>query len=326
MPHPRTTETDTAPLRVLVIHRRTGSTVRYIDQVVGEDESGVDYRFGRALLAQTDLDVVFLPRFGSLFGAQGPTGPRLVLETLRVGRDLQRRGIALVRTLTEADRQGGRWPRLAARVLDRFTSAFVVFDDSVKPPTGKPVTVIPYADHRDRFLGYPRAAQVPGRVLWVGASRLGPGLQELVAVSPPPSGVRFVGAADAPTRALLDGCDARTERLSDGALVQEISAAELVVVPSVEEPEDLSAVYLSLAVDRPVLVPDTAAMRALQSQVGATWLPLLPAALDSAALAEIVADVALPLPGARPSLPGASLNDTAKRYATVFRAAASTAR
>jgi beta-1,4-mannosyltransferase len=300
--------------------------VRYVDQVIGERDGMIDYRFGRALLDEAGLDVVHLPSFRGLFGAQGPTGPRLVAETIRFGRDLRRRRIALVRTLTEADRHGGRWQRLAARALDRFTTAYVVLDDTVTPPGGKPVTLIPYADLGARFVGYPRAAQVPDRVLWLGAGRLEAGVEELVASGVPQDlGLRFVGAAGPRTQVRLAGLDTRLERLSDGALIQEITAATLVVVPAVEEPEDLSAVHTALSLDRPVLVPDTPAMRSLQRDIGEAWIHLGPLPVTAETLRSVLGRLHDDQHDRGPTLPGASLVETAERYAEVFRAASAAA-
>ncbi len=273
-------------------------------------------------------DVVHLHRLNPLLGPR-VSGPKRVLIVAAVAVLLKRHRIALVRTV-----HGARSPGLVATlsnwILDRVTTSFVALDGTTSVPRGRAVTIIPHGHHRDRFIGYPRAEQVPDRVLCIapvppGRDLEGP-LQDLTSPSGLP--LRVVGEASIELSGLTGQAagateaGTRVERVSDGALVAEMSAAGLVVVPRVTELEDISLLLLALSVDRPVLVPDTEMTRRLSDEVGAAWVHRYAGELTAESLdAARQALRAKPAAG-RPNLDGRDPGDTAARYAEVFRAAA----
>jgi beta-1,4-mannosyltransferase len=228
----------------------------------------------------------------------------------------------------------GRIQRLANRVLDRATTTFVVLDDSSASPDAARTTVIPHPHYRDRYVGYPRAAMVRGRVLCVSAGELPSQAADLLAIPrvTDTAGVtiRLAGIAAGALQEFARSAVAqhsatvstRFERLSDGAQVQEIDAAEIVVLPKVESLTDLQLVFLVLSLDRPVLVPRTAATSRLAEQMGPGWVHVT----DGPITAEVVDEVFAAIRGSnraeRPALDGRDLAATHAAYESVFRSAA----
>lgn len=277
-------------------------------------------------------DVVHVHRLNPLLGPR-VSGPKRVLIVAAVAVLLKRHRIALVRTV-HGPRSPGAVAALSNWILDRVTTSFVVLDATTSVPRGRPVRVIPHGHHRDRFIGYPRAVQVPERVFCIapvapGRDPEGP-LHDLTSPSGLP--LRVVGEAS-PELAGITGevpvatepAGARVERVSDGALVAEMSAAGLVVVPRATELEDVSLLLLALSLERPVLVPDTDMTRRLSDEVGAGWVHRYAGALTPERLDAATQELRTNPPAERPNLDGRDPGDTEARYAEVFRAAAAKA-
>lgn len=314
------------------MHRPPAPTVRYVDQVVGDGSPSLQFRFGGIrVLSWRQTDVVHLHRLNPLLGPR-VSGPKRVLMMAAVAVLLKRHRIALVRTV-----HGPRSPGLIAALsnwfLDRATTSFVVLDGATSVPRGRPVTVIPYGHYRDRFLGYPRAEQVPDRVFCIAPVTPGRDLEGPLQDFTTPSGIPLRVAGEASTElsgltgqvAVATESGKRAERVSDGALVTEMSAAGLVVVPRVAELEDLSLLLLALSLDRPVLVPDTESTRQLADEVGSAWVHRYPGELTTAALDAATQALRTNPPTGRPNLDGRDPGDTSARYAELFRAAAAKA-
>jgi beta-1,4-mannosyltransferase len=114
----------------------------------------------------------------------------------------------------------------------------------------------------------------------------------------------------------------RLELLSDGAQVQEIDAAELVVVPQIESLATLQLVFLALSLDRPVLARRTEALAALAGAVGPGWLHLSDGPITAEAVDRAYTSLRQERTE-RPCLDGRDLVTTQGAYAAVFRDAAS---
>lgn len=316
-------------------HRPPAPVLRYIDQVVGTPSTGVEFRYSRGVLTSFDVDVVHVaePNLDLLLGTRGVSPYQRLLSTLALARNLRKHQIALVRTYDGYTAPRPKADRLSERVLDRMTSLYITVDPSVSTPAPDRTTVIPHPHYRDRFVGYPRGEQVQGRMLCITQGYLPASARGLLAVarvtSTPGVTLRLAGRA---TRTLIRSIrsavaqhsgivSARLEHLSDGAQVQEIDGAELVVVPRIESMEDLQDVFLALSLDRPVLAPRTAITARLADEVGPGWLHLS----DGPMTAEDV-DTAFSVLRAsdrsdRPNLEGRDLEATHAAYATAFRAA-----
>jgi beta-1,4-mannosyltransferase len=259
---------------------------------------------------------------------------------MALARNLRRHRIALVRTLYDSDKRGSRRlaDRLARRVLDKATTAFTVFDESVSTPAPDRTTVIPHAHFRDRYIGYPRGSQVRGRVLCIAAGELPNNARDLLAIpcvaDTTGATLRLAGVAsnalEADIRSALARhpslVSARLERLSDGALLTEVDDAELVVVPKVQSLDELQMVYLALSVDRPVVTRLSEQMRLLATSVGPGWVHLSDGPITAQTVDDAFTAFRSPGRSSHPNLDGRDLASTGAAYATVFRMAASTHR
>lgn len=246
---------------------------------------------------------------------------------------LKRRRIALVRTIHGA-RPDGAFARLSNWILDQVTTSVVVLDETTKAPGNRPVTLIPHGHYRDRFIGYPRAEQVQGRVLCFAPVRPGRELEGPLsdfAMTPTSTlSLRTVGESSPELASLTEHAVPVTPRqasrfvgrVSDGALVKEISAAELVVLPRTTELEDLSLLLLALSLERPVLVPDVPSNQLLSDNVGVGWVHRYSGALTGSVVDRTVQSLRDGSPGGRPNLDDHDPAAISAQYATVFRTAA----
>jgi len=329
-------------LVVHVVHRPPAPVLRFVDQVVGAQPLGIEFRFSQGVLTDFDIDVVHVPEHNLdiLLGARGATGPQRLLASLALARNLRRHRIALVRTLPVGpDRSKADTDRLAQHVLDRATTLFVAPNADDPRINSSRARIIRHPHFRDRYIGYPRGDQVPGRILCVAARTLPSSTRKLLAavrvMSTRNATLRVAGVASPELERQLQSATARhgrvistrLELLSDGAQVHEMTQAELVVFPQpVESSEDLQAVYMALSLDRPVLAPHTTVLARLAHEVGRGWVhlsdgPITPEALDAA-----VRSIRDSSRSARPELTDGSLAAANAAYADVFRAAARAAR
>lgn len=332
-----------AQLPTFVVHetgRPPAPVLRYVDQVVGSP-TDMEFRYSQGVLTAFDVDVVHVaePNLDLLLGTRGASGFQRLLATLVLTRNLRRHRIALVRTLHHSGkRRAGRSQRLANRVLDRATAAFVVFDNPMSTPAATRTTRIPHPHFRDRYVGYPRAQMIRARVLCVSAGDLPAEAENLLAMprvaDTDDVTIRLAGHAARPLeesarRAVArhsETVSTRLERLSDGAQVQEIDAAELVVLPRVDTLSDLQLVFLVLSLDRPVLVPRTVAMAGLASEVGPGWVCLSDGPITAQVIDDAFEVIRSADRGERPDLAGRDLATTHAAYEAVFRTAASSRR
>lgn len=325
-------------LLVQEVHRPPAPFLRYVDQIVGSGSERLDFRFSQGLLTRFDIDVLHVADeyLGQLMATPDSDATLSPLSIAVLVRNLRTHDIALVRTLSgvpapPARQRSARW---AQSLLDRATDTFIVFDESTPTPDAGRTTLIPHAHYRDRFIGYPRATAVRDRVLCIAPTRLSPQTLGLLAIprvaatanitlrvagNAPPSLVRAIESAAARHPRQLS---AHLEALSDGAQLQEIDAAELVIVPQTETIEQQQVLFLALSADRPVLTPRTPAMERLARHVGPGWLHLSDGPVTADALDIALAGVRRNARTARPRLEGRALEATQNAYGLVFEAAA----
>lgn len=319
-------------------HRQPAPSAAYVDQVIGSGDQGIDFRFFGGMLRSYDGDVVHVHRDLPL-GRRSAGGLRRVGVAVAFVALLKRHRIALVRTLHEPNAaRHGRWERLATWIVDRATTSFVVLDPDTPVPGGRTAEVVPYGHFRDRYLGYPRADKVDGRVLCIGSEELTPAairpLRVFSVTRTPGLSLRLVGpapraVAEAAARAVAampEKVSVRLERVSDAAMVQEISAAEIVSVPGVERPADRAIAFLALSLDRPLLVRDGRAARRLAEEVGQGWVRRYSGPITAAVIDEAIEAVRSDAPAGRPQLDGRDWDTISATYADIFRAAAARTR
>lgn len=318
------------------MHRPPAPVLRFVDQVAGDGAEELDFRFSRSVLTEFDVDVVHVldSQLDALLGTKHAGSFQRVLATRALTRNLRKHRIALVRTLNEAaDETALRRDSLARRMLDAATTTFVVFDDCTPTPDKMRTVVVPHAHFRDRFLGYPRGKAIKGRLLCIARGELPRGARQLIAIprvtATPDVTLRLAGEAANELAAIIRSASAkhssvisaRIERLSDGAQVQEIDAAELVTVPQVDSPSDLQSVFLALSLERPVITPRTPQMSALAAEVGSAWLHLTDGPITATAVDTAFERLRHATEGG-PQLDGRDLTTIRASYAAVFRQSA----
>lgn len=304
--------------------------IGYVNQVVGDDLSKVEFTFFLGSYRYPDVDVVHFHDVDGILGGRERKPKERVAAATDILEHVHSNGIALVRTVV--DSPGREDPALD--ILDRATNTFIVLDDATPTPDSQRTTLIPHAHYRERFLGYPRGEQVAGRLLCIartGVGRAAEGPLKVFSVTDTPGlSLRIVGAADPALDSLVPRASARdrgesvslrTERLSDAEIVREVGAAELVVLPEIVSLADMGLLFTVLSLDRPVLLPDSGAARALEEQVGAGWVLRHAGPVTAEILDEKMTELRGIDRAPRPHLEGRGLDSTAAAYAEVYRTA-----
>lgn len=321
---------DRSPLRVLIGHRPPAPKVRYVDQIIGNYASDVEMSFFGGQYRDQDVDVVHIPDFDSLTGADEPVATRLATANNLV-HALEKRGIPLVQTVLP----GHITDDPARRILHRATAAYIVLDEVTSTPDPGKTTLIPHSHYRSRFLGYPRGDhQREGRLLCISRSqfdRSGESPLKVFSVTNTPEiSLRIVGDSNPLIEPLViralrrspDTVSARLELLSDAEIIREIDAAELVILPGAESLEDLTMLFLVLSLDRPVIIPESDSASRLAAEVGPGWIIRHTGALTAERLDELVAEVRGASRSARPNLDARDPEIISRKYVEVYRSVA----
>ena len=237
-----------------------------------------------ALTGRYDVLHVHWPEVLLRAGTRPRTTARLALASLLLARITLCR-TAVVRTLHNAEphEQTSRAERALLRWFDRRTTLWVRLNETTTPPTGAPAVTILHGHYRDWFAEHPHDDQVPGRLLFFGLVRPYKGVEQLLtalaALRDDTATLRVVGRPSAPdlreaieAAARNDGrISSRLEYVDDATLTQEISRAQLVVLPY-RELHNSGAALLALSLDRPILVPAGPAVEQLAREVGREWV------------------------------------------------------
>jgi beta-1,4-mannosyltransferase len=203
----------------------------------------------------------------------------VVLLRIRVQRK------ALVRTLHDVApyEPVTAMRRLSIRLLDRWTTLWIVLADATPPPRPGPIVMVPIGHYRDWFAGTVRAESRPGRLVHFGLLRRYKGIDALLAafsgVTDDRMTLRIVGhPQDGETAAAIERACRADGRISaitayvpDDQLVREVTESELVVLPF-DRVTNSSSLILALSLDRPVLVPSTPITEELAAEVGPGWV------------------------------------------------------
>jgi len=291
------------PIRVLQPFARIRATTNpYIAMLHAALERTPDvepvlFSYGRALVGRYDVVHVHWPE--TRLGGRTPArrALRLLLAYAFWAR-LRLTRTPVVRTVHNLELPSGlgRLDYAWLRLLDDATTLHVVLNETT-PPTGRPSAIVLHGHYRDWFADLERADAVPGQVTYAGLVRryknvvglIGafrdahaedPALSLLVAGNP--SGPDLEGDV----RTAADGDDAirlDLRFLDDADLVRAVTSGELVVLPYLHM-HNSGTVLLALSLDRPVLVPDNEANRALAQEVGPGWVLTFEGELDGAAI------------------------------------------
>lgn len=316
--------------RVHVAARRPGPWVGYFDQIATDSAADIDIRFINGPIQRFDIDVVHALNADveHLIGSAKSSPLKRAAKAWSLVAQMRRHRVALVQTVVCPPPER---PSLARRILDRATATWILPEPGPTPPKPRRTTVIPLAHHRERYLGYPRGESEPGRVLCVVSADSSPMVRQLIGIPrvarTPNISLRIVGEAtssleDAVLRASQGPSGrvtAQLGRVSDGAVLQEIDRAELLVQPSVAGYRDFQTVLLALSHDTPALVPDTEAMRHLATEAGPGWIHLAPGPMTAATVDRTIQTVRTTPPPERAHLAARDQDVIGRAHASLYR-------
>lgn len=295
----------------------------------------MEFRFAKGPLTGFDLDVVHtlsddVEQLAGPLSAPAALRARYARATVA---QLRRHQIALVQTiLNEAPPAR---PSIAQQILNAATAAWVVPHPTVQSPSRQKTTIIPFAHYCDRYIGYPRSEMVRSRLLCVNAPDQSDLTQQLTGIARVAEtadlSLRIVGEGGPRLKSTVQHENRRTSgrvsasmgKISDGALLQEIDRAELVVQPRIDRFDDHRTVLLALSRQRPVLVPPVESMRRLAKEVGDSWVHVASGPMTAAVIDRVLAASRATPPRAEPNLTARHPRDIADAYAAVYRSARS---
>lgn len=324
-------------VHVLEAHRPPCPHLGYIDQVVGSGDNGIRFSYFSGVLQRFDADIVHIHHpaalLGNALGGGGSWGEdfALTMAARVVLKKLRRNRMLLVQTVhARSLDQRPHWQR----IIDEATSQFITVNETTATPDPKRTTMIPHAHFRERFLGFPQSEQIPGRLLYIAPGASGDSAFRLLRIFPLASTeltLRLTGqsavALAAQVRASAEQTAGRVTgcfgHLSDARMIQEITAAELVLLPAVRSLREEELLFLCLSLGRPVVMPSSPAVELLRDEVGPGWIYPYRETLTAERLDKMVAQSRLDESSAPPHLEGRDMRSTAARYATVFRGAVS---
>ena len=320
-----------APLRVLIGHRPPAPITRHIDQIVGDNLSEIDFGFFAGAYRGQETDILHVLDAEILLS--GSTPEERVDTATTLIEQLREQGSVLVQTVigSPTDEQSADPAR---NLLNDATAAFIVLDESVETPAPERTTLIPHGHFREKFLGYPRGEEVPGRLLCISRSQLsraaeGP-LKALTVTDTPGLTLRVVGNVSPRLQTVVERSQTwnpttvsvRDETLSDAEIIREIDSAELVVLPEIETLTDAAMLFMTLSLDRPALVRDSESARLLAESVGDGWVLRYDGPLTAEILDQKVEELRSAQRAVSPNLKGRDIETTMAKYAEVYNAAA----
>jgi len=292
------------PLRVLHSLAAPDGTTRFVDQVIGGAPREVrilTFSWRRALIGRYDLFHIHWPEM--LVRRSAPL-TLLLLARLMLLR------IPIVRTLhnLEPHEPGSRIEGLLLQLINHRTALYVRLNETSFVPNERPSVLILHGHYRDRFERFPRNQTLPGRILYFGLVRPYKGVDKLLTafqqLDDAAATLRIVGSAAGdratPIREAAKAdprISSRLEFVPDADLVQEVSEAELVVLPY-RELHNSGAMLVATSLEKPVLVPLTSSTEAFQREVGSDWVLLYEEELQASTLQQALNEVRRQAPSA----------------------------
>lgn len=290
------------------------------------------FTWRHALLGRYDVFHVHWPEI-LVSGSSAPK--KLVRQSLFALLLLRSRILRtpLVRTVhnLELPRGISRRERLLLRITDRWTTLRITINPITSVPPGCEHVLIEHGHYRDWFSRYPACQPDPGRIGYVGLIRRYKGVDRLItafqqaSADDPELRLRIAGRPSTAALAdeligLADG-DGRIslhlQFLSEREFVEEVTAAELVVLPYLEM-HNSGGALAALSLDRPVLVPDNEVNRRLADEVGPGWVHRYRGTLAGRHLTATLAAVRVAGPRPRPNLTRRNWNETGRRHVGAY--------
>ncbi|WP_425482566.1 glycosyltransferase [Agromyces salentinus] len=265
-----------------------GNTIKFVDQIVSTPRPGDSfhyYSWTRFLLGRYDVLHVHWPehlirsRYRALATVKR-AALRLLLARLRLF------SVAVVRTVHNLEPHApvNDEEKRLLDLLDRRTDAYVVLNPTTPTPADRPRYLIPHGHYLGKIGDAGVTSRLERTTSFIHVGRIEPykGVDQLLSsfakLNVPDASLRIVGQ---PTRALrltIEGAESEDRRVSsrlgfvnDADLADEILRSELVVLPY-RQLHNSGILWVALSLGRPVLVPDNAATRAVEHEVGADWV------------------------------------------------------
>lgn len=312
----------------------TTKYVNQIDEGAAEDVTVLHFSWRTALRGQFDVLHLHWPEL--LLRAR--TRPKRLGKHLAMRLLLARtarRNVPVVRTVHNLapHEAGSTVERALLRRIDDATDLFVRLNPTTEIGRDVPTVTILHGHYRERFASHPRSEPVTGRLLYFGIIRAYKGVDRLLAVFPDLAdgpggagiGLRIVGSPSADMRTAIEAAAAGDPRISarlafvpDAELVQEVTAAELVVLPY-REMHNSGVLLVALSLDRPVLVPRTPSNSALADEVGQGWVLQYDGELTADAVRAALADVRGGGRTTRPHLDGRDWDSLGRQHSAAYR-------
>lgn len=191
----------------------------------------------------------------------------------------------VVRTLHNLERPSGisRREDLALALFERMTDLVVLINPVGEAPEGKRSVRILHGHYRDWYSRFPQPETVEGQLGYTGLIRRYKGVEGLVAafraLTRTPASLRIGGRPSTDEqKSEIEQAAADDERiettlrfLSDQELVDVVRTSQVVVLPY-RHMHNSGSALAALSLDRPVLVPDNEANRALADEMGPGWV------------------------------------------------------
>lgn len=226
-------------------------------------------------------------------------------------------------SVTEAER----------RSLARFSRSIdlVIRLNPATPETGPETVTIPHGHYRQPFSRHPTPEREPGRTLYFGIIRPYKGVDTLidafVGLGRPDLRLRIVGDPHRGQDDMIKAAEAQDPRISsllrfvdDRELVEEISRAQLVVLPYRGTMHNSGSLLAALSLCRPVLVPESPTNAALAEEIGPEWVLQYPGELTAEVLESAIAGTAT-LPCREPRLDDRDWDEVGRRHRDAYRRA-----
>lgn len=254
-----------------------------------------------------------------------------LLARLRLGR------IPIVRTQHNTDLPKGldRVSTSLIRAIDNQTTLWIRLNEHTAVPDPRRCVDSTHGHYREWFSKFDRPDPTPGRIVFFGLVRRYKGVDRLIdAFRSGPrqdTSLHVVGkpTAEATRQLLIDRAardprvTLRLELVDDKELVDEICAAQLVVLPY-SEMHNSAAVITALSLDRPVLVPDNMVTETLAEEIGQEWVCRYRGELSAGDITTALQTTAdLVARRASPNLTGRDWSKVAASHVSAYRRALS---
>ncbi|MDR7383812.1 glycosyltransferase [Promicromonospora iranensis] len=322
-------------IRVLHVLPAPNGTTQYVDHMIGGAPPEIEiltFSWFRAIFGTYDVLHVHWPEF--LVRQRTPVGRFVkvaLASTLLLRLELTETPVVRTAHNIAPHESGDRLERSFLEALDRRTVLWIRLNPTTPLPPGVRDATIPHGHYRSVFPPDPATRPEPGRLFQFGLVRRYKGIERLLdvfrAVNDPAMRLTIVGKSQdaalaehiTAVAAADDRIEARLEFVPDDVLAREVRRAELVVLPY-REMHNSGAALLALSLDRPVLVPRSAATDGLAREVGEGWVIMYDGVLQPADLLRAMAVARLTRErGTRPHLDERDWELVGRRHAEAYR-------